>query len=267
MTFRLVNYKHTTGFCKQQAIILNVCIWAADQYLPYGFCNIHQDINLSDSNTLKLHNSCLWENQDPGENMRCGLIWHGVRPLCDYIINHMPLKNPRNIIELGAGMGIAGIVAALVTKSPTILSDGHPAVLKILDRNVVLNSNLHSLLINSELVRWDSVDVGRILTNSGGVGFDLILAGDVIYETEAVLPLLATVKRLLSRKPEAEFIMAHAERYPLLSTGGPVQDSHLQFMLHSAPRFGLNFTELSFTPQCEAEKLTKIFSFRHTKFL
>lgn len=131
------------------------------------------------STTLGLadEDETLWgDGQDPGEAFRCGLLWTGVRPLAAHLADilapckakkrrnenekddtedtedaHVGSWNPRRVVELGAGMGVNGIVAAQLLSATTgthpstsppplvVVTDYHAAVLHLLRRNVELN--------------------------------------------------------------------------------------------------------------------------------
>jgi len=44
------------------------------------------------------------------------------------------------VLELGAGMGVAGLLAAQLTGAPVLLTDGHDTVVRLLELNRQLNS-------------------------------------------------------------------------------------------------------------------------------
>ena len=115
--------------------------------------------------TLPDDDERLWgDGQDPGEAFRCGLVWTGVRPLCALMARvlvreraeegHAGISgegeeargwDPRRIVELGAGMGVNGIVAAQLlpsapdARSLVVVTDVHAAVLDLLRLNVRMN--------------------------------------------------------------------------------------------------------------------------------
>jgi predicted nicotinamide N-methyase len=44
------------------------------------------------------------------------------------------------VLELGAGMGVAGLVAAQLTGAPVLLTDGHQTIVRLLEINRDLNA-------------------------------------------------------------------------------------------------------------------------------
>jgi hypothetical protein len=127
-------------------------VWAADQHLHAGCRFVDDEDCTESANhdagvptTLRLpdEDARLWgDREDPeacGEAFRCGLLWNGVRSLCAHLQNILLPSGdelnendhsteicerggeggggdgawyPRRVIELGAGMGINGIVSA-----------------------------------------------------------------------------------------------------------------------------------------------------------
>jgi hypothetical protein len=77
-----------------------VVVWAADQHLPAHCLNVHDEAELDSrpcvaqarpasvdktATSLVLVGQEWWDGLDAGENLRCGLIWPGTRPLCEYL--------------------------------------------------------------------------------------------------------------------------------------------------------------------------------------
>ncbi|XP_015723688.2 protein N-lysine methyltransferase METTL21A isoform X1 [Coturnix japonica] len=100
----------------------------------------------------------------------------------------------RSVIELGAGTGLLGIVAALLGAHVTI-TDREP-VLEFLESNVWANlpSELHPRAVVKELT-WGK-DLGNFLPGA----FDFILGADIIYLEETFAELLQTLEHLCSEQ-------------------------------------------------------------------
>lgn len=71
-----------------------------------------------------------------------GQVWHGAANLlCDYLTAHAGLLFERagSLLELGAGVGVPGLLAASLGAPRVVLTDFHPSVLSRLRTNVTLN--------------------------------------------------------------------------------------------------------------------------------
>uniref|UniRef100_A0A1A8I894 Protein N-lysine methyltransferase METTL21A n=1 Tax=Nothobranchius kuhntae TaxID=321403 RepID=A0A1A8I894_NOTKU len=119
------------------------------------------------------------------------VVWDAAVVMCVYLeMGKVDLKGKR-IIELGAGTGLVGIVAALLGGLVTI-TDREPA-LDFLSANVKANLSPDSQeLVVSELtwgVGLDRYPVG---------GYDLVLGADIIYLEDTFQALMQTLEHLCS---------------------------------------------------------------------
>ena len=93
------------------------------------------------------------------------------------------------VVELGCGLGLPSLVAA--SRGASVLAtDVEPAALELLSRNAAENG----VSVDTMEVDWDSPDS---LVERGP--FDLVLAADVLYDPDAVVPLLSLLPRLAPR--------------------------------------------------------------------
>lgn len=112
-------------------------------------------------------------------------VWDSAIVLSKYL-ERLPQKvEGRNCIELGAGCGLPGIVAAYLGASSVLLTD-FPDNLDLLQKNVTTNK-LQMTVSVCPLV-WGNRS--ELLASP----FDLIIAADVMYCVEAVDSLLSTLK-------------------------------------------------------------------------
>ncbi|XP_028277056.1 protein N-lysine methyltransferase METTL21A-like [Parambassis ranga] len=120
------------------------------------------------------------------------VVWDAAVVMCMYLeLGAVELKGKR-AIELGAGTGLVGIVAALLGAQVTI-TDREPA-LDFLSANVEANlptDSQRSVLV-SELT-W-----GEGLERYPAGGFDLVLGADIVYLEDTFVPLLHTMEHLCS---------------------------------------------------------------------
>uniref|UniRef100_A0A3Q4BVF7 Protein N-lysine methyltransferase METTL21A n=1 Tax=Mola mola TaxID=94237 RepID=A0A3Q4BVF7_MOLML len=116
------------------------------------------------------------------------VVWDAAVVLCMYLeLGKVDLKGKR-AIELGAGTGLVGIVAALLT-----ITDREPA-LDFLSTNVKANVPPDSpgSAVVSELT-W-----GEGLEHYPAGGFDVVLGADIVYLEDTFAPLLQTLQHLCS---------------------------------------------------------------------
>ncbi|XP_013889911.1 protein N-lysine methyltransferase METTL21A isoform X2 [Austrofundulus limnaeus] len=120
------------------------------------------------------------------------VVWDAAVVMCMYLeLGKVELKGKR-VIELGAGTGLVGIVAALLGAHVTI-TDREPA-LDFLSANVEANLTPapQQPVVVSELT-W-----GVALERYPAGGFDLVLGADIIYLEDTFPSLIRTLEHLCS---------------------------------------------------------------------
>ncbi|XP_029302922.1 protein N-lysine methyltransferase METTL21A [Cottoperca gobio] len=120
------------------------------------------------------------------------VVWDAAVVMCIYLeMGKVELKE-KEVIELGAGTGLVGIVAALLGAKVTI-TDRQPA-LDFLSANVKANlpSDSHESVVVSELT-W-----GEGLERYPAGGFELVLGADIVYLEDTFVSLLETLEHLCS---------------------------------------------------------------------
>lgn len=122
-------------------------------------------------------------------------------------------RRPLNILELGSGTGIVGIVAA-ITLGANVTATDLPHVIP----NIQLNANVNAGVlasnggaVNVAPLRWGHADDVELIERD----FDLILASDVVYHDHLYEPLLQTLSLLLlgNQLKKMMFVMAHLRRW------------------------------------------------------
>jgi predicted nicotinamide N-methyase len=115
----------------------------------------------------------------------------------------------RRVVELGCGMGVPSLAAARAG-AKVLATDVEPEALELLERNAADNG----LEIETAVVDWTDQ---RGLVDSGP--FDLVIAADVLYERQAVSPLLELLPQLADEaliadpgRPAAEAFVEQAAR-------------------------------------------------------
>jgi predicted nicotinamide N-methyase len=132
------------------------------------------------------------------------------------------LVRGRSCLELGAGTGITGILAAAQGCSALTLTDHNSYVVELLDQNIELNEEFYLHMAETpSAVRLDwgepapePATLHLYAAEEGGAepdGFGIILASDCLYCDAAVKPLFDTATKWLA--PEGVLVMAHISRW------------------------------------------------------
>ena len=127
-------------------------------------------------------------------------VWQGAEILCQYLTARPAARTAvrgRRVLELGAGTGLCGLVAAGVLGAAIVrLTDGDGAVLRNLRGNVARNG-LGDRASCPQLI-WGAARAAEFAREHGR--HDVVLATDCVYVTKSVRPLFETVARLLTPK-------------------------------------------------------------------
>uniref|UniRef100_A0A2M3Z872 Putative n2n2-dimethylguanosine trna methyltransferase n=1 Tax=Anopheles braziliensis TaxID=58242 RepID=A0A2M3Z872_9DIPT len=154
--------------------------------------------------------------------------WQAAKALCEHISNNRDDFQGRNILELGSGVGLAGIyLAKCFEPSIIVMSDCHGSVLGALRENVQLNfanaapvdcdNPLVSLLLDSgntligvmEL-DWQCVSASNL---SQLIEPDVIVAADIVYDHTLFPALLSTLNYIFCLSHNrCKFVLACTER-------------------------------------------------------
>ena len=164
-------------------------------------------------------------------------LWKASDYLCQYQMDNIQLFENKRILELGAGLGLNGILAwrsTISTKSQVCITDGDSDALVHLRENV--NRNHRNTMVSShddtddisnkvschQLI-WGKQTSEKFLSNiANNQTYDVIIASDIIYSPVIVEPLWETVQTLLKKPSNVEeegeedgggiFVMAYARR-------------------------------------------------------
>jgi len=162
-------------------------------------------------------------------------LWRASDYLCQYQLENVSLFLDKRVLELGAGLGLNGILAWRSTvknhssddesnSTCVYITDGDSDALKELRENIERNrpsddaegsrlgkASCHQLI-------WGKDSSQKFLERTAdGRRFDVLLASDIIYSPVIVDPLFETLDVLL-KKPSDEgdgggvFVMAYARR-------------------------------------------------------
>lgn len=115
------------------------------------------------------------------------------------VVGAVPFEGLR-VLEIGAGLGAPGLVAAARGADVTV-SDARPEALELIQRNAARNG----LSVEARILDWTDPpeDIGT---------FDRILASDVLYEDGMLRDVLRFARKALS--PDGALLIADPHRIP-----------------------------------------------------
>ena len=163
-------------------------------------------------------------------------LWRASHYLCDYQVEHFQMFQNKRVLELGAGLGLNGILAWRLSTAAVdevgnesdyvvekvgevCITDGDSDALVHLRENVGRNrpSNDSDGTTNTSKVSchqliWGKESSEKFLSQiAHNQKYDVLLASDIIYSAVIVEPLWETVQTLLE-KEGGVFVMAFARR-------------------------------------------------------
>ena len=138
---------------------------------------------------------------DPMQNFPLwAKIWPAGTILAGYM-DHLPIQPKRRILEIGAGIGLVGVVAAAAGHNITI-TDINPHALAFARANAAINGCRD---VPVRLLDWFELQLtGR---------YDMIVGSEVIYKEEDIDHLIGLFKHYL--KPDGTIILVEEMRKTL----------------------------------------------------
>ncbi|KAL0323740.1 UNVERIFIED_CONTAM: putative methyltransferase C3H7.11 [Sesamum calycinum] len=127
------------------------------------------------------------------------MLWESARLMASVLAANQEIVAGKTVLELGCGCG--GICSMVAARSANLVvaTDGDTKALDLLTENIA--SNLKSPPLDSLKVKkleWgNGNDIGAI-KQLNEKGFDIIIGTDVTYVPEAIIPLFATARELIS---------------------------------------------------------------------
>ncbi|KAH8315472.1 hypothetical protein KR074_003726 [Drosophila pseudoananassae] len=143
--------------------------------------------------------------------------WEAALALADYILQHKDVVSGKNVVELGAGAGLLGILLKLpalgLHTGQVLLTDGSEPCVQLMRENIALNFDTKdeaAEVPQAEILRWDAV-VKFPWENYAKT--DLLLAADVIYDDSQFDALLGALDYLyIQRSNQLEMLLASTVR-------------------------------------------------------
>ncbi|RPB04555.1 hypothetical protein L873DRAFT_1667070 [Choiromyces venosus 120613-1] len=106
-----------------------------------------------------------------------------------------------SVLELGAGTGLVGIVAARLGAGRVVVTDGDEGVCDALKAG--LERNGVADVVGVRRLMWGEEEEG-----DEGEVFDLVVGADVTYDNSAIPHLVAELSRQLNKNPSAKIVIS-----------------------------------------------------------
>ena len=173
-----------------------------------------------------------------------GKIWGGGLVMAAALCCARDVVRGLNILELGSGTGITGIIAASLGARSVVLSDGVPRVLEDLRRSCELSREAIAeggAEVSVSYLNWNDEDVKQDADLCAShKPFDLVLASDIIYRAESTPAMARTMARFSGKSLLLQAIrnwrLIAAFVADVIALGGSVSITRL-------PPVGLDSTE------------------------
>ncbi|GMF37089.1 unnamed protein product [Phytophthora fragariaefolia] len=135
--------------------------------------------------------------------------------LLQYLWRHPELVKGKRVLELGAGTGICSIVSSKLGAVKCLATDGDNEVVELLAKNVQVNEA--EGVVTARSLFWGDEPSAQTLLEEfprALTDVDIVLAGDVLYKSELLPLLFATVTRVLTASDDVNraFLLCHIPR-------------------------------------------------------
>lgn len=192
-------------------------IWDSLKDFGGGYPDSSDDEAPSSSPTTTTTASDLKEQQQQQEEEEkpdlLGLdIWPAAIELCNYLSDNPTLVAGKTVLELGAGVGLPGLLAACLGASQVVLTDYEPQVVAHMAHNTSL-CNISSSVCTGLCLDWTKLN---LLPAEHAAAFQIILAADVLYIADIMPGFVAAMTALLALHSDSVVIVGHQTRRALV---------------------------------------------------
>ncbi|WP_165871567.1 class I SAM-dependent methyltransferase [Flaviaesturariibacter flavus] len=114
-------------------------------------------------------------------------IWHSATALAAFLLQRPELIAGKRVLELAAGLGLPGLVAAEAAAA-VVVSDYLPEAVDLLERNIAFSGMKN---VSARRLDWNALPED--------LRADVLLLSDVNYEPAAFAQLLVVIKKFLGQ--------------------------------------------------------------------
>jgi predicted nicotinamide N-methyase len=147
------------------------------------------------------------------------LLWDSAIALAEFIASSPELVTNKRVLELGAGVGLPGLVAQSVG-AHVAQTDHFGEALDVAALNAASNGITGISRFWADWRNWQSTDV-----------YDVVLGADILYDPEVHAELARVIKSALS--PKGTLLLADPGRPQALEFLGRLEDEGLRFQLQT----------------------------------
>lgn len=128
------------------------------------------------------------------------MLWESAQLMASVIAVNPTIVAGKRVLELGCGCGgICSMVAVVSAANLVVATDGDSNALNLLTQNLTANLSPPDLdRIITKRLEWGNKDHIEGIKKLNDTGFEIIIGTDVTYIPEAISPLFATAKELIS---------------------------------------------------------------------
>lgn len=133
------------------------------------------------------------------------VVWDAALVLAYFLLKQDLIQPDTKVLELGAGTGAVGLVAATLGAKRVVITD-LPRILPLLQEGIALNPNLSN--IEARALSWghqEDLDQLEFVP-------DLVLVSDCIYYEASVDPLISTLKSLVGSQTATRILLSYEVR-------------------------------------------------------
>ncbi|ORY50834.1 hypothetical protein BCR33DRAFT_712812 [Rhizoclosmatium globosum] len=159
------------------------------------------------------------------------MTWPAALKLVSHLISAKQLMKPKKVLELGCGVGLAGIACGVLGLASSIeFTDVDPTVLATVSKNCAINfgESGESKFVETKVsaLDWEAISDSALKDRVTESSADLIIASDVAYDPVIVAPFVRVLNAFLRRETK------ETDRVEALQNG-------LEFDLLEVPDLGL----------------------------
>lgn len=133
-----------------------------------------------------------------------GYFWPSARILAMYLLHNSHLFLGKAVLELGAGLGVPGLLLGLLGAKSVLLTDNSKSIILNLTHNIAANNCINC---SAEILSWE-------VELTDDIHADLIIGADLFYEPADFEALLCKVASILAFNSDkaCKFITTYQER-------------------------------------------------------